>query len=88
MYKLAKIKQKLKKVHNHQIIATKQYFKVINVHKHLNITVFAICLSFCLLTFPSNIYTIFNNEIILNGDNYHENFYHNQTVSYIEFLKT
>jgi hypothetical protein len=88
IYKLAKMKKKLEKVHNHQITEIKQYLKVINSHKQLNITVFTICLSFFILTLPSNIYTILNNQIILNGDNYHENFYHNKTVNNIEFLKT
>ena len=52
IYKLTKTKKMLKKVNNHHTTQIKQYLSIINANKQLNITVFAICLSFVFLTLP------------------------------------
>ena len=91
VYKLTVTKLYLKQVHatEQQEVARSswsQYVNMLSANKQLNITVFAICLSFVVLTLPSSIHTILNNEDIFNGDVYHEHFIRNVSTSYSDFV--
>jgi hypothetical protein len=98
IYKLTITKFNLNKVHFYDKDAVEtssrrggcvyHYLTILNANKQLNITVFAICISFLILTLPSNLYTIYNNGDILNGDVYHENFVINFTSDVLEFVET